>query len=99
MVELWRTDRQVRSMFDLANPLHRRDFALWLGREGGSLGLDSGSIAAALALQQRGTSLLRPPPRWRPQAAQTGLDTTVDVWLAEPIAWDLGVPPDCIPMP
>ena len=62
MVELWRADAHVRSRFDLANPLHRRDFALWLGREGKSLGLDECSIAAALALLQRGTSLLRPGP-------------------------------------
>jgi glycosyltransferase involved in cell wall biosynthesis len=101
MVELWRTDRQVRSMFDLANPLHRRDFALWLGREGGSLGLDSGSISAALALVRRGTSLLRPAPRWQPQASQilARSNATVDTWLAEPIPWDLGGQPDGIPMP
>ena len=50
MVELWRADPGVRSQFDLANPLHRRDFAQWLGREGKSLGLDESSIAAASAL-------------------------------------------------
>jgi hypothetical protein len=69
MVELWRADPRVRSRFDLANPLHRRDFALWLGREGESLGLDQCSVAAALALLQRGTSLLRPAPHWPPQAS------------------------------
>src|SRR5207302_7110303 len=101
MVELWRTDRQVRSTFDLANPLHRRDFALWLSREGGSLGLDSGSIAAALALLRRGTSLLRPAPRWQRQASRAlaPLDATVGAWLAEPIRWDLGMRADGIPMP
>jgi hypothetical protein len=64
MVELWRADPQARSRFDLRNPLRRRDFVLWLGREGKSLGLDQCSIAAALALLQRGTSLLRPAPQW-----------------------------------
>src|SRR5260370_40187317 len=71
MVELWRADPQMRSRFDLANPLHRRCFALWLGQEGKSLGLDQCSIAAALALIQRGTSLLRPAPHWPPQASHT----------------------------
>jgi len=101
MVELWRTDRRVRSRFDLANPLHRRDFALWLGREGGSLGFDQPSIAAALALLRRGISLLRVAPRWPPQASQamSPAKGTVDAWLAEPIAWDLGAEPGGIPVP
>ena len=94
MFELWRADPRVRSRFDLANPLHRRDFALWLGREGKSLGLDQLSIAAALALLQRGTSLLRPAPRWPPQAshARSPPDGAVDDWLAEPIAEPAGIP-------
>ncbi len=91
MVELWRADPRVRSRFDLANPLHRRDFALWLGREGKSLGLDKSSIAAPWALLQRGTSLLRPAPRWPPQAISPPYGA-VDDWLAEPIAELAGIP-------
>jgi glycosyltransferase involved in cell wall biosynthesis len=91
MVELWRTDPQVRSRFDLANPLHRRDFALWLGREGKSLGLDQCSIAAALALIRRGTSLLRPAPRW-PSQVLLPADRKVDDWLAQTIAEPAGIP-------
>ena len=94
MVELWRADARLRARFDLANPLHRRDFALWVGGEGKSLGLDQCSIAAALALLQRGTSLLRPAPHWPPQASQTRSPSrgTVDDWLAEPIAEPGGIP-------
>ena len=101
MVELWRADPRVRSRFDLANPLHRRDFALWLGREGESLGLDQCSVAAALALLQRGTSLLRPAPHWPPQAshAQSPPHVRVDDWLAQTIAWDFALGPAGIPMP
>jgi glycosyltransferase involved in cell wall biosynthesis len=101
MVELWRADARLRSRFDLANPLHRRDFALWIGGEGKSLGLDQCSIAAALALLQRGTSLLRPAPPWPPQASQARLPShgTVDDWLAQPIAWDLPAEPGGIPLP
>ena len=101
MVELWRTDRQVRSRFDLANPLHRRDFALWLGREGGAIGLDQSSITAALALLRRGASLLRPAPQWPPQASQTRLpaNPTVEAWLAAPIEWDHGKERGGVPMP
>jgi glycosyltransferase involved in cell wall biosynthesis len=94
MVELWRADPRVQSRFDLANPLHRRDFALWLGREGKSLGLHQLSIAAALALLQRGTSLLRPAPHWPLQAshARSPAYGAVDDWLAEPIAELAGIP-------
>jgi glycosyltransferase involved in cell wall biosynthesis len=91
MVELWRADPQVRSRFDLANPLHRRDFALWLGREGKPLGLDQLSITAALALLQRGTSLLRPAPRW-PSQSSLPEDRKVDPWLAQTIAEPAGIP-------
>ena len=91
MVELWRADPRLRARFDLSNPLHRRDFALWLGREGKSLGLDQCSIGAALALLQRGTSLLGPAPKWPPQASQP-FDGTVDDWLAQTIAEPEGVP-------
>src|SRR5207237_7744241 len=82
MVELWRADPRLRARFDLRNPLHRRDFALWLGREGRSLGLDQCSIGAALALLQRGTSLLGPAPQWPPQASQP-LHGPVDDWVAQ----------------
>ena len=91
MVELWRADPQLRSRFDLANPLQRRDFILWLAREGGALGLDQSSIAAGFGLLRRGTSLLRPPPRWLPQALLPP-DRKVEAWLAEPVAWDLDIP-------
>ena len=101
MVELWRADPRVRSQFDLVNPLHRRDFAQWLGREGKSLGLDESSIAAASAVLQRGTSLLRPAPNWPPQASQTLLPANgpVDDWLAQTIPWDFALEPPGIPMP
>jgi glycosyltransferase involved in cell wall biosynthesis len=93
MVELWRADAHVRSRFDLANPLHRRDFALWLGREGKSLGLDQCSMAAALTFLRRGTSLLQPASRWPPQASQpmTSLNITLDAWLAGSIAEPAGI--------
>jgi hypothetical protein len=91
MVELWRADPQLQSRFDLANPLDRRDFVLWLGREGGSLGLDESSIAAALALLQRGTSLLRPAPRW-PSQVLLPADSKVEPWLAQTIAEPAGIP-------
>src|SRR5260370_5256331 len=94
MVELWRADPQMRSRFDLANPLHRRCFALWLGQEGKSLGLDQCSIAAALALIQRGTSLLCPAPHWPPQASHTRSPSHggLDYWLAQTIAEPAGIP-------
>src|SRR5437868_416801 len=94
MVELWRSDARVRARFDLRNPLHRRDFALWLGQEGAALGLGECSIAAALALIRRGTSLLRPAPHWPPQASHAGSPPqgTLDAWLAEPVAEAAGIP-------
>jgi hypothetical protein len=52
MFELWRTNPQVMARFDLRNPLHRRDYALWLCRAGRSLGLHRQSLAAAGALAQ-----------------------------------------------
>src|SRR5215469_3051399 len=101
MFELWRTDRRVSALFDLKNPLQRRDYALWLGREGEALGLDRRSIAAALAIVRRGSSLHREPPRWPPQSAQSMslAHKSLEAWLAEPIAWELGEHPDGIPMP
>src|SRR5690242_1252163 len=94
MVGLWRADPQLRSWFDLANPLHRRDFGQWLGREGRSYGLDESSIAAALALLRRGTSLLRLPPPWSAQASQARMSShaSVDGWLAQTIAEPAGIP-------
>lgn len=101
MFELWQTDRRVRERFDLREPLHRRDYALWLSREGWTLGLNQHSIDAALALARQGTSLVRRPPRWPPQAGRgmTPADGGVDAWLAEPISWDFGAQPYDIPMP
>jgi glycosyltransferase involved in cell wall biosynthesis len=98
MFELWRADPQLRSRFDLANPLHRRDFALWLGREGALFGLDQCSIAAALVLLRRGTSLLRPAPRWQSPGSLPA-DRKADGWLAQTIAWDFAAEPAGIPMP
>jgi glycosyltransferase involved in cell wall biosynthesis len=100
MFELWRTERRVMVRFDLRLPLHRRDYALWLRDEGPSLGLDPESIAAALDIVRRGTSLLRVGPRWPSQVQQplTPFDDVV-AWLAEPIGWDLGAEPAGIPMP
>jgi hypothetical protein len=101
MLELWRTDRWVIGRFDLRNPLHRRDYSLWLSEGGPSLGLDQQSIAAALAIVGRGTSLVRVPPRWPSEAARgiTPPDASPDAWLAEPIGWDHGSQFGGIPMP
>jgi glycosyltransferase involved in cell wall biosynthesis len=101
MFELWRADRRVRARFDLQNPLHRRNYALWLGREGEALGLDRQSIAAALAILRQGSSHHRVPPRWPTQSAQSmsPIHRSVDAWMAEPIAWELGASLDGVPMP
>jgi glycosyltransferase involved in cell wall biosynthesis len=101
MFELWRTDRRVGARFDLKNPLHRRDYALWLDREGEALGLDRRSMAAGLAIVRRGSSLQSAAPRWPPQSAQSmsPAHRSLETWLAEPIAWGLGEHPDGIPMP
>jgi glycosyltransferase involved in cell wall biosynthesis len=101
MFELWRTDPALIARFDLRNPRQRRDYPLWLKAEGRSLGLDQWSVAAAVAFARRGTSLIRIPPPWPSQAgrAMTRRDASVDAWLTEPIAWDLGAPPGGIPMP
>jgi glycosyltransferase involved in cell wall biosynthesis len=100
MFELWRADRRVRARFDLQNPLHRRDYALWVGREGEALGLDRQSIAAALAIARQGSSLQRVPPRWSAQSMQSmSAHWSVDTWLAEPVAWELGEHPDGFRMP
>lgn len=97
MFELWRTDRQVTARFDLKEPLRRRDYALWLSRNGAPLGLDPQSVAAALAIVRQGTSLHRPPPPWPPQAGKMMIpgDGNVEAWLAEPITCNL----DAIPLP
>jgi glycosyltransferase involved in cell wall biosynthesis len=87
--------------FDLRNPLHRRDYALWLSSEGRSLGLDQPALAAAVALVRQGTSLTRVPPPWPAQSelSMTRRDGRVDAWLAEPIVWNLGARPSGVPMP
>jgi glycosyltransferase involved in cell wall biosynthesis len=101
MFELWRTDRRLRAMYDLRNPLHRRDYALRLGGEGRSLGLDQRSVAAAVAIARQGASLLQVPPPWPRQAALTITrdGESVEAWLAEPIAWNLGTQHGGVPMP
>jgi glycosyltransferase involved in cell wall biosynthesis len=101
MFELWRANQRLQARFDLRNPLHRRDYLLWLGEEGRSVGLDDASIAAAVAIMRRGTSLVCAPPRWPSQAKRAIVlpNETVDAWLAEPIAWDFGAQPRGIPMP
>jgi glycosyltransferase involved in cell wall biosynthesis len=101
MFQLWRTDPSLMARFDLRNPLHRRDYALWLSGEGRSLGLDRHSLVAALALARRGASLTRAPPPWPAQSELSMIrrDGRVDAWLAEPIAWNLGEGLCGIPMP
>jgi glycosyltransferase involved in cell wall biosynthesis len=101
MFELWLANPWLIPRFDLRNPRQRRDYALWLKEEGRSLGLDQWSVAAAVAFARRGTSLSRSPPPWPSQAGRTMTrrDASVGAWLTEPIAWDLGGPPDGIPMP
>lgn len=101
MFELWRTDPRLTASFDLRNPLHRRDYALWLIEEGRSVGLDQRSVAAAVAIARQGTSLCRVSPPWRSQAVltMTRRDTSVDAWLAEPIACGPGAQTGGIPVP
>jgi glycosyltransferase involved in cell wall biosynthesis len=101
MYELWQKDREVNARFDLTDPLQRRDYTLWLCRNGAAVGVSRRSIAAAAAILRQGTSLRRPPPRWPPQAARqmTPADRDLAAWLTEPIDWDLGAPPNGIPMP
>jgi glycosyltransferase involved in cell wall biosynthesis len=101
MFEMWRTDRRLQARFNLRNPLHRRDYLLWLSEEGPAIGLGDPSIAAAVTIMQQGTSLLSPPPRWSPQAAQAIVPPrqNLDAWLAEPIRWEFGAQPGGIPMP
>jgi glycosyltransferase involved in cell wall biosynthesis len=101
MFELWVADRWVSARFDLKNPLHRRDYLLWLQSEGNALELDQQSITAAMAIMRRGICLLRVPPRWPSQAslAMAPGAANVDAWLAEPISRDLGARAVGIPMP
>jgi len=101
MFELWRADQRLQARFDLRNPLHRRDYLVWLSEEGRSVGLDEASIAAAVAIMRRGTSLVCAPPRWPSQAKRAIVppNETVDAWLAEPIPWELEAQPRGIPMP
>ena len=101
MFQLWRTDPSLMARFDLRNPLHRRDYALWLSCEGRSLGLDQHSLITAVALVRQGTSLTRTPPPWPAQSELSIMrrDGRVDAWLAEPVDWDLGASPGGIPIP
>jgi glycosyltransferase involved in cell wall biosynthesis len=101
MFELWLTDPHLSGKFDLRNPLHRRDYALWLNEGGPSLGLDERSVAAAVAIARRGTSLRCVPPPWPSQAALTIMrdGASTAAWLAEPIDWDIGAQPRGIPLP
>jgi glycosyltransferase involved in cell wall biosynthesis len=101
MFAMWRTDRRLQTRFNLRNPLHRRDYLLWLSEEGRAIGLEDTSIATAVAILQRGTSLVSPPPRWPAQAAQAIVPPreTLDAWLTEPICWEFGAQPGEIPMP
>src|SRR6516162_5139749 len=101
MFQLWRTDPSLMARFDLRNPLHRRDYALWLGREAHTFGFDQPALSAALALVRRGTSLTRIAPPWRAQSelSMTCRNGGVDAWLAEPIAWGPGEGPGGVPMP
>jgi glycosyltransferase involved in cell wall biosynthesis len=101
MFQLWRTDPSLMARFDLRNPLHRRDYALWLGCEAHTFGFDQPALSAALALVRRGTSLTRIAPPWRAQSelSMTCRNGGVDAWLAEPIAWGPGEGPGGVPMP
>jgi glycosyltransferase involved in cell wall biosynthesis len=101
MFEMWRADRRLQARFNLRNPLHRRDYLLWLSEEGPAIGLSDASIAAAVTILHQGISLLSPPPRWSSQAAQAIVPPreNLDAWLAEPICWEFGAQPGGIPMP
>jgi hypothetical protein len=101
MFEMWLVNPWLIGRFDLRNPRQRRDYALWLKEEGGSFGVDQWSVAAAVAFARRGASLIRISPPWPSQAERTmtRCDASVDAWLTEPIAWDLGAQPGGIPMP
>jgi glycosyltransferase involved in cell wall biosynthesis len=101
MFELWRDNRRLQATFDLGNPLHRRDFLLWLCAEGRSVGFADKSIAAAMGILRQATSLVRAPPRWPLQATRAIIPSgdDVDAWLTEPIVWDFGAPPGGIPLP
>jgi glycosyltransferase involved in cell wall biosynthesis len=101
LYELWQNDPCIRTRFNLADPVQRRNYALWLSRQSSSHGIDRHSIAAAAAILRYGTSLRRPPPRWPPQSTQPPPPDLAEIgsWLAEAIAWDLGAAPDGVPMP
>ena len=101
MFELWQDHRRLQARFDLGNPLHRRDFLLWLCAEGRSVGFADRSIAAAMGILRQATSLVRAPPLWPLQAARAIIPSGdgVDGWLAEPILLDFGAPPGGIPLP
>src|SRR5215471_8666059 len=69
MFQLWRADPTLQAKFNLRDPLHRRDYALWLAGEGRALGLDTQSVDAAVALARQGASLCPTPPPWPVQSA------------------------------
>ena len=46
MVDLWRANPRLQARFDLRNPLHRRDYLLWLSEKDRSVGDDTAGSAA-----------------------------------------------------
>jgi glycosyltransferase involved in cell wall biosynthesis len=101
MFEIWQRDRRLQARFDLRSPFHRRDYLLWFSHEGKSIGVDGVSIAAAVEMMRRATSLVAGPSRWPSQAACAIAfpRTDLDAWLTEPIPWELSAQPGGIPMP
>jgi glycosyltransferase involved in cell wall biosynthesis len=101
MFEIWQRDRRLQARFDLRSPFHRRDYLVWFSHEGKSIGVDDVTIAAAVEMMRRASSLVSGPSRWTSQAAQAIVPPRkgLDAWLAEPIAWELGAQHDGIPMP
>jgi hypothetical protein len=100
MSQLWRADPSLQAKFNIREPLHRRDYALWLSEKGRALGLDRQSIAAGLALARRGASLPRAIAMARAVGnADDASRRRGNAWLEEPVAWEGAAPPDGIPMP
>ena len=100
MVDLWRANPRLQARFDLRNPLHRRDYLLWLSEKDRSVGDDTAG-SAAVAIMRRGTSLFRAPPQWPSQAAQAigRSRENLDAWLTETISWEPGAQVGDIPLP
>src|SRR6516164_3385511 len=46
MLDLWRANSRLQARFDLRNPLHRRDYLLWLSEKDRSVGDDTAGSAA-----------------------------------------------------